>query len=313
MFDISFTELLLIGVIALVVIGPEKLPKVARTAGHLLGRAQRYVSDVKSDIQREIDADEFKNLKGQVEDAARTVKASVEDASKTFSNPLDEARDALKEAADTVNSTARQTEAQVNGLSSSTPGSAGDASKASTPGAGRVASSSVGGAASSSGGADSSPGGVDSSASGEHSSSAGAGSPSSAGSAQPPVVADSPSPDARGAQTDPSNNLGAITAAEAGRITPGSSTATEAHQAAPAASLSAAAKSDEPVPEWNDTAAEPEIPHELLWDASEAAPAAVPRVGAVPSQPEKPAARHPETKQASTPPVGPRPSSETST
>ena len=50
MFDIAFSELLIIGIVALVVIGPERLPKVARTVGHLLGRMQRYVSDVKSDI-----------------------------------------------------------------------------------------------------------------------------------------------------------------------------------------------------------------------------------------------------------------------
>ena len=52
MFDIGFSELMVIGVVALLVIGPEKLPKVARTLGHLLGRAQRYVNDVKSDINR---------------------------------------------------------------------------------------------------------------------------------------------------------------------------------------------------------------------------------------------------------------------
>ena len=50
MFDIGFSELMLIGIVALIVIGPERLPKVARTLGHLLGRAQRYVNDVKSDI-----------------------------------------------------------------------------------------------------------------------------------------------------------------------------------------------------------------------------------------------------------------------
>jgi len=62
MFDIGFSELLVIGVVALIVIGPQRLPKVARTAGHLYGRLQRYVSDVKSDIGREMDLDELKRV-----------------------------------------------------------------------------------------------------------------------------------------------------------------------------------------------------------------------------------------------------------
>ena len=76
MFDIGFSELMLIGMVALVVIGPERLPKVARTVGHLLGRVQRYVSDVKSDIQREMDLDELKKLQSQVKDSARELESS---------------------------------------------------------------------------------------------------------------------------------------------------------------------------------------------------------------------------------------------
>jgi sec-independent protein translocase protein TatB len=68
-FDISFTELMLIGVVALVVIGPERLPKVARTVGHLLGRAQRYVNDVKGDIQREVELEELRKMKEEMEAA----------------------------------------------------------------------------------------------------------------------------------------------------------------------------------------------------------------------------------------------------
>jgi sec-independent protein translocase protein TatB len=104
MFDVSFSELLLIGVIALVVIGPERLPKVARTIGHLVGRAQRYVNEVKTDIQREIAVDEFSSLKGQMEDAANTVKASINDATNSLRKPVEEAQEALKDAADSVNS-----------------------------------------------------------------------------------------------------------------------------------------------------------------------------------------------------------------
>lgn len=77
MFDIGFSELMLIGIVALVVIGPERLPRVARTVGHLLGRAQRYVSDVKADINREIQLDELKKLQSQVSESARAVEDSL--------------------------------------------------------------------------------------------------------------------------------------------------------------------------------------------------------------------------------------------
>jgi sec-independent protein translocase protein TatB len=77
MFDISFTEILVIAVVALVVLGPERLPHVARTLGHLFGRAQRYVNDVKSDIQREMELEELKKLKTSVQDAARSIENTV--------------------------------------------------------------------------------------------------------------------------------------------------------------------------------------------------------------------------------------------
>lgn len=114
MFDVSFSELLLIGVIALIVIGPERLPKVARTLGHLIGRAQRYVSDVKTDIQREMDLDELTDLKGQMEDAAKSVKSSMEDASASLRKPLDEAQQALKDASASVDTLVKDTKAQAS-------------------------------------------------------------------------------------------------------------------------------------------------------------------------------------------------------
>lgn len=89
MFDISFTELMVIGVIALVVIGPERLPKVARTIGHLVGRAQRYVGDIKSDIQREVELDELRKLKDQMQEAAQSVKSSLESTESSLRKPLD--------------------------------------------------------------------------------------------------------------------------------------------------------------------------------------------------------------------------------
>jgi sec-independent protein translocase protein TatB len=89
MLDVSFTELLVVGVVALVVIGPERLPKVARTLGHLVGRAQRYVNDVKSDIQREVELDEFKKLKDQVQDAAQSVQSSLQNTEASLRHPIE--------------------------------------------------------------------------------------------------------------------------------------------------------------------------------------------------------------------------------
>jgi sec-independent protein translocase protein TatB len=78
MFDIAFSELLVIGVVALVVIGPEKLPKVARTLGVLFGRLQRYVSQVKADINREMELSELSKVKSEFEGAAREFQRDFE-------------------------------------------------------------------------------------------------------------------------------------------------------------------------------------------------------------------------------------------
>src|SRR5262249_21569272 len=78
MFDIGFSELVVIAIVALIVIGPEQLPKVARTLGHLFGRMQRYVNDVKADISREMELDELRKLQSNVEEAARAIQSSVE-------------------------------------------------------------------------------------------------------------------------------------------------------------------------------------------------------------------------------------------
>jgi sec-independent protein translocase protein TatB len=77
MFDIGFSELMLIGIVALLVLGPERLPKVARTTGHLLGRLQRYVSDVKSDINREMQLEELKKLQEEARQSAMAFEGTV--------------------------------------------------------------------------------------------------------------------------------------------------------------------------------------------------------------------------------------------
>ncbi|RSZ58252.1 Sec-independent protein translocase subunit TatB [Massilia atriviolacea] len=78
MIDLGLSKLAIIGVVALIVIGPEKLPKVARMAGTLYGRAQRYLHDVKSEVSREIELDELRNLQKEVQETAQSFKDSVE-------------------------------------------------------------------------------------------------------------------------------------------------------------------------------------------------------------------------------------------
>lgn len=79
MFDIGFSELMVIAVVALIVIGPEKLPKVARTVGLLFGRMQRYVNDVKSDISREMALDDLRKLQSSIQETAQSIEKSVND------------------------------------------------------------------------------------------------------------------------------------------------------------------------------------------------------------------------------------------
>ena len=90
MFDIAFSEMLLIGVVALVVIGPERLPKVARTMGHLFGRLQRYVAQVKTDINREMEISELSKVKTEFESAAREFQRDVETGAKEAEHGIQE-------------------------------------------------------------------------------------------------------------------------------------------------------------------------------------------------------------------------------
>ena len=86
MIDIGISKMALIGAVALIVIGPEKLPRVARTVGTLLGKAQRYVSDVKAEVNRSMDLDELKKMKETVEGAARDVNNSIQTQASDFEN-----------------------------------------------------------------------------------------------------------------------------------------------------------------------------------------------------------------------------------
>lgn len=97
MIDLGISKLALIGAVALVVIGPEKLPGVARMVGTLLGKAQRYLADVKAEVNRSMALDELKNMKNTVEAAAREVGQSIHttaaDLEKDWANTTDTAGD----------------------------------------------------------------------------------------------------------------------------------------------------------------------------------------------------------------------------
>jgi sec-independent protein translocase protein TatB len=99
MFDIGFSEILVIGVVALVVIGPERLPKVARTLGHMFGRLQRYVNEVKADINREMELDELRKLQSEVQSAARDIEQSVSRAAHDVESGVRSVEAQLNEAA----------------------------------------------------------------------------------------------------------------------------------------------------------------------------------------------------------------------
>jgi sec-independent protein translocase protein TatB len=87
--DFGFDKIALIGAVALIVIGPEKLPRVARTVGHFIGKARRYVADVKAEVNRSIELDELKKMKTEFESAARNVE-------KTVSNEIHQTRSDLE-------------------------------------------------------------------------------------------------------------------------------------------------------------------------------------------------------------------------
>ncbi|QDZ30234.1 Sec-independent protein translocase protein TatB [Noviherbaspirillum sp. UKPF54] len=96
MIDLGLSKLALIGVVALVVVGPERLPKVARMAGTLFGRAQRYINDVKSEVSREIELEELRKVQKEMQEAASNVEQTIaqnmseveKEVSEAFTNPL---------------------------------------------------------------------------------------------------------------------------------------------------------------------------------------------------------------------------------
>lgn len=108
MFEIGFTELIVIGVVALIVIGPERLPKVARTAGHLYGRLQRYVSSVKTDISQEMRLDEMRR-------AGQEFKQSIESAASEVGQQATVVDDYLRNELESVNQVVAKANSDVPG------------------------------------------------------------------------------------------------------------------------------------------------------------------------------------------------------
>ncbi len=134
MFDIGFSELMVIAVVALVVIGPERLPKVARTLGHLFGRLQRYVNDVKADISREMELDELRKFKDQFEEAAHSVESNL--------------RAEMSSAETTLNAIASEADAQAKAAVDAAPTRVADATASEAPDRAAVAQDGTAGAVS---------------------------------------------------------------------------------------------------------------------------------------------------------------------
>lgn len=104
MFDLGISQLALIGVVALVVIGPERLPRVARTFGTLLGKAQRYVADVKAEVNRTMELEELKKMKESVEGAARDVESTLHKTGSQFEKQWSDATVGLEGASSSSSS-----------------------------------------------------------------------------------------------------------------------------------------------------------------------------------------------------------------
>ena len=118
MIDFGFDKIALIGAVALIVIGPERLPRVARTVGHLLGKAQRYVADVKAEVNRSIELDELKKMKSTFEDAARDVEQTIGNEIRETSAELDKS---WSEAAVDLRDERRRSDARHAGARVSAP------------------------------------------------------------------------------------------------------------------------------------------------------------------------------------------------
>jgi sec-independent protein translocase protein TatB len=118
MLDLGLTKMAVIGVVALVVLGPERLPGVARTAGALFGRAQRYINDVKSEVVREMELDELKKMRTEFETAASNVETSINENLKRHETELNDAWNQGTSVAPSIAGGADETAALADGAAS---------------------------------------------------------------------------------------------------------------------------------------------------------------------------------------------------
>lgn len=102
MFGVDFSELMIILLVALVVIGPERLPKVARTLGHLWGRAQRYINGVKADISRDMAINEFRQLQQKVQQEVSSAEQGVRQVTQTLDQQVQQINSTVNQAAQAI-------------------------------------------------------------------------------------------------------------------------------------------------------------------------------------------------------------------
>lgn len=124
MFDMGFTEMMLIGIVALIVIGPERLPGVARTAGKYFGRLKRFMTSVKADVEQELRADELRQILADQQRELDTIKDSMNVAGKAFEkevNDVSAAGESLAESLDETPSIPEQSSASDTVEPKSTP------------------------------------------------------------------------------------------------------------------------------------------------------------------------------------------------
>ena len=132
MFDVGFSEIVVIAVVALIVIGPERLPKVARTLGHMFGRLQRYVNEVKADINREMELDELRKLKTEMQSAARDIEQSMTSAVHEVETGV-RSVEAQLNAAEAANATPGATDVAAPASPAPTPAQAAPPASAGAP------------------------------------------------------------------------------------------------------------------------------------------------------------------------------------
>lgn len=108
MFDISFFEIMAISIVALIVIGPERLPQVARTLGHLMGRCRQFVYSIKTDIHNELRMEELKNMHNSMQETVHSIESAVREEINEIKSATQSDSGSRTDAADTTDTSSRQ-------------------------------------------------------------------------------------------------------------------------------------------------------------------------------------------------------------